>query len=65
MNQGNETLSDADMVAELLKDPNLRNMRAIRERRVVAVPFADVNNGNGRVVEALEKIAQGFEEEQK
>lgn len=65
VNQGNETLSDADMVAELLKDPNLRNMRAIRELRVVAVPFADVNNGNGRVVEALEKIAQGFEEEQK
>ena len=36
----------------MLKDPNLRNMRAIRERRIIAVPFADVNNGNGRVVDA-------------
>lgn len=62
VSQGNRTPSAEEAIAELLKDPNLRNMRAIRERRIIAVPFADVNNGNGRVVDALERIAQGFEE---
>lgn len=64
VSQGNRTLSDAEAITELKADPNLRNMRAIQGGRIIAVPFADVNNGNGRVVDALEKIAQGFEEEQ-
>lgn len=64
VSQGNRTVSDAEAIAELKADPNLRNMRAIQGGRIIAVPFADVNNGNGRVVDALEKIAQGFEEEQ-
>ncbi|SUP43628.1 ABC transporter substrate-binding protein [Veillonella criceti] len=64
VSQSNRTLREAEAIAELKADPNLRNMRAIQEGRIIAVPFADVNNGNGRVVDALEKIAQGFEEEQ-
>lgn len=64
VSQGNRILSDAEAIATLKADPNLNNMRAIQTGRIIAVPFADVNNGNGRVVDALEKIAQGFEEEQ-
>lgn len=63
VSRGDRSLSDEEAKAELLSDPNLRNMRAVREGRVVTVPFADVNNGNGRVVDALEKIALGFEED--
>lgn len=63
VSRGDRTLTDEEARAELLSDPNLRNMRAVRENRIVTVPFADVNNGNGRVVDALEKIALGFEED--
>ncbi|MBS4913352.1 MAG: ABC transporter substrate-binding protein [Veillonella sp.] len=65
VSRGDRALTDEEARAELLSDPNLRNMRAIREGRIVTVPFADVNNGNGRVVDALEKIALGFEEDSK
>ena len=63
VSQGAKSLSDEAAIAELKNDPNLASMRAIREGKIIAVPFADVNNGNGRVVDALEKIEKGIEEE--
>ncbi|WP_295787676.1 ABC transporter substrate-binding protein [uncultured Veillonella sp.] len=63
VSQGAKTLTDEEAIAQLKSDPNLSSMKAIREGRIIAVPFADVNNGNGRVVDALEKIAQGIEED--
>lgn len=63
VSQGAHNLSDEEAIAQLRNDPNLASMRAIRKGKIIAVPFADVNNGNGRVVDALEKIAQGIEEE--
>lgn len=45
----------------LLEDVNLKHMRAVQNKKIVPVPFAEVNNGNGRVVDALETIATGLE----
>ena len=47
--------------AELRSDPNLQNMKAIRENRIIIVNFSDVNNGNGRCITALEDIAAGLD----
>lgn len=49
---------DATALEELRADPNVKDLRAVREGRVIAVPFGDVNNGNGRVVNALEHISE-------
>ena len=54
-------ISAEEARAELRADPNLRNMRAIRENRIIVVGFSDVNNGNGRTVHALEDIAAGLD----
>ena len=47
--------------AELRGDPNLQNMKAVRENRIIIVNFSDVNNGNGRCITALEDIARGLD----
>ena len=47
--------------AELRSDPNLQNMKAVRENRIIVVNFSDVNNGNGRCITALEDIARGLD----
>ena len=54
-------ISAEEACAELRADENLRNMRAIRENRIVVVSYADVNNGNGRTITALEDIAAGLD----
>ena len=47
--------------AELRSDPNLQNMKAVRENHIIIVNFSDVNNGNGRCITALEDIAAGLD----
>ena len=47
--------------AELRSDPNLQNMKAVRENRIIIVNFSDVNNGNGRCITALEDISAGLD----
>ena len=47
-------------VAVIAEDENLKNMSAVRNGRIIPVPFAEVNNGNGRVVDGLERIANGL-----
>lgn len=47
--------------AELRGDPNLQNMKAVRENHIIIVNFSDVNNGNGRCITALENIAEGLD----
>lgn len=42
------------------RDSNIRHMRAVESGRVIPVPFGAINNGNGRVVDALEMISAGF-----
>lgn len=50
--------NDEMALAELRADPNLKDLRAVRNGWVIAVPFGDVNNGNGRVVNALAHISE-------
>jgi len=48
---------------ELLeKDSKLRHMSAIMSGRIIPVPFSSVNNGNGRLVDALEWIGAGLDQ---
>ena len=54
-------MSEEEARDELRTDPNLQHMKAARENRIIVVDFADVNNGNGRTVTALEKIAAGLD----
>ena len=56
-----KNLSAEEARAELRADENLRNMRAIRENRIIVVSYADVNNGNGRTITALEDISAGLD----
>ncbi|WP_311650203.1 ABC transporter substrate-binding protein [Selenomonas artemidis] len=56
-----KNISAEEARAELRADENLRNMRAIRENRIIVVSYADVNNGNGRTITALEDIAAGLD----
>lgn len=53
-------LTDEEAKEELVSDDNLKHMRAIQNGKIIVVPFADVNNGNGRVVDALEKIGRSW-----
>lgn len=50
-------------IKTVLEDPNLQHMRAVEHGRIIPIPFSAVNNGNGRVVDALEMIADGLEVE--
>ncbi len=52
------TQADEMALAELRADPHVKDLRAVREGRVIAVPFGDVNNGNGRAVNALVHISE-------
>lgn len=47
-------------VKALQADPNLASMRAIREGHIIPVEFSQVNNGNDRLVDALEMIYRGL-----
>lgn len=52
--------TDEEALSYLRKNSELSSLKAVREGQVINVPFADINNGNGRVVDAIEKIARGL-----
>lgn len=54
-------ISTDEARAELREDPNLQNMKAVRENHIIIVNFSDVNNGNGRCITALEDISAGLD----
>lgn len=51
----------AKAVQDLRQDSYLQHMRAVDQGHIIPVRFSDVNNGNGRVVHALETIVGGLE----
>ena len=56
-----KTEEDLSKAFESLKnDSHLSTLRAVRDGHVIPVDFSEVNNGNGRMVDALEKIYRGF-----
>lgn len=52
---GND-LSDEAVMDLVTNNPDLTSLKAVREKRIINIPFAQVNSGNGRAVDALEKI---------
>ncbi|MBP2632000.1 MAG: ABC-type transporter, periplasmic subunit [Firmicutes bacterium] len=58
--QPGKNLSDAEAKEKLQGNPEFQSMKAVMEGRIINVPFNDVNNCNGRVIEAMKKIAQGL-----
>lgn len=55
-----KNLSDAEVKEKLQSNPDFQSMKAVAEGRIINVPFNDVNNCNGRVIDAMKKIAQGL-----
>ncbi|EGO65498.1 ABC transporter substrate-binding protein [Acetonema longum] len=53
-------LTEAEALAELGEINELQNMRAIREGRIISLPFFTVNNGGVRTVDTIEKIARAL-----
>lgn len=56
-NNAAEDIQDAAAAAHLRQISELRSMRAIRQGNIINVPFNLVNNGGGRTIDAIEKIA--------
>lgn len=52
---GND-LSDKAVTDLVINNPDLTPLRAVREKHIINVPFAQVNSGNGRAIDTLEKI---------
>ncbi len=57
-----EGTTKLEAIKALEADRALSHMTAIQKKRIIPVSFSDVNNGNGRLVDALEDIAAGFQE---
>lgn len=58
---GLDRLEDLDKATQILAaDPQLKSLRAIRAGHIIPVEFSQVNNGNGRMVDALESIHKGL-----
>ena len=53
--EGND-LSDEEVLNLVANNKDLTSLKAVREKRIINIPFAQVNSGNGRAVDALEKI---------
>lgn len=53
-------LSDAEVKARMQANPDFQSMKAVKDGKIINVPFSDVNNCNGRVIDAMKKIARGL-----
>lgn len=54
---GND-LTDEEVIKLVTSNKDLTSLRAVQEKRIINIPFAQVNSGNGRAVDALVKIYQ-------
>ncbi len=52
---GND-LSDEEVKKLVSQNRDLAPLRAVKEGRIINIPFAEVNSGNGRAIDALEKL---------
>ena len=53
--------TDAEVFAEVRENRNLAGLRAVCEGHIINIPYAEVNSGNDRVVDALERIVKARE----
>ena len=52
-------LSDEEVVKLVQSNRDLTSLRAVREGRIINIPFAEVNSGNQRSIDALERLLHG------
>ena len=55
-NANGKDLSDEDVIKLVQSNRDLSSLRAVREGRIINIPFAQVNSGNQRSIDALEKL---------
>ena len=54
-----QDLSDEEVWEQVKKNRDLQPLRAVQQGRIINIPFAEVNSGNGRAMDALFRLAEG------
>ena len=54
-----QDLSDEEVLAQVKKNRDLQPLRAVQQGMIINIPFAEVNSGNGRALDALFRLADG------
>ena len=54
-----QDLSDEEVLEQVKKNRDLQPLRAVQQGRIINIPFAEVNSGNGRALDALFRLAEG------
>lgn len=52
-------LSEEDALGLVNANPDLKRLRAVQQGHVIVIPFAEVNSGNGRAIDALNRLVTG------
>lgn len=52
-------LTDAEVMKLVRSNRDLQSLQAVQQGRIINVPFAEVNSGNGRALDALDRLVQG------
>ncbi|MBQ1889200.1 MAG: ABC transporter substrate-binding protein, partial [Selenomonas sp.] len=55
---GND-LSEEDALGLVNANPDLKRLRAVQQGHIIVIPFAEVNSGNGRAIDALNRLVTG------
>jgi len=54
-----QDLSDEAVLSQVRQNRDLQPLRAVQQGRIINIPFAEVNSGNGRALDALSRLAEG------
>lgn len=54
-----QDLSDDEVLAQVRQNRDLQPLRAVQQGKIINIPFAEVNSGNGRALDALFRLADG------
>ena len=54
-----QDLSDEEVLAQVRQNRDLQPLRAVQQGKIINIPFAEVNSGNGRALDALFRLADG------
>ena len=52
-------LTDDEVRAKVAGNKDLASLRAVKQGKIINVPFAEVNSGNGRILDALNRLIEG------
>lgn len=54
-----QDLSDEEIYQQVCANRDLQVLRAVKQGRIINIPFAEVNSGNGRALDALFRLTEG------